>query len=57
MKFCENPYIGAELFREDGQIQRDGRADGQTDMMKPRVAFRNFVTLYKNTFVLVVTYI
>jgi len=31
---------GAELFSADRQT--DGRTDGQTDMMKLLVAFRNF---------------
>jgi hypothetical protein len=33
MKIC---LVGAELFLADG------RTDGQTDLMKPIVAFRNF---------------
>jgi hypothetical protein len=33
--------VGAELFHADGRV--DGWTDGQTDMMKLLVTFRNFV--------------
>jgi len=33
--------VGAELFHADG------RTDGQTDMTKPIVAFRNFLNVPK----------
>ena len=38
--------VGAEWFHADGQM--DQQADRQTDMMKLRVAFRNFVDVPKN---------
>jgi len=34
--------VGADLFRVDG------RTDGQTDMTKLTIAFRNFATSVKN---------
>jgi hypothetical protein len=37
IKFHENPFIGAELLH----------ADGQTDITKPTVAFRNTETRLK----------
>ena len=40
--FMKNRPVGGELFHEDG------RMDGQTDMTKLTVAFRNFANVHKN---------
>ena len=43
------PAVGAELFHVDG------RADRQTDMTKPTVAFRNLANAPKNPVVMFTT--
>ena len=40
MKICP---VGSDLFHWDRERNRDGRTDGQTDMTKLRVHFRNFI--------------
>jgi len=44
--FMEIRPMGAELFHVDRRA--DGRTDGQTDITKLTVAFRNFVIAHKN---------
>jgi hypothetical protein len=39
--FIKIRLVGAELFHADGQTDR--KTDGQMDMTKLRVAFRNFL--------------
>jgi Fe-S-cluster formation regulator IscX/YfhJ len=47
IKFHEIRPVGAELFHEGGQADRE--TDRQTDMTKLIVAFRNFENAPKNT--------
>jgi hypothetical protein len=43
--------VGAELFRANGRERRmDGRTDGQTDMSKLTVSFRNLANAPKMYF-------
>jgi hypothetical protein len=46
-KFNENPFCGSRVFFS---MRTDGRTDGQTDMKKLIVTFRNFANAHKKCF-------